>query len=120
MTDEVSSLTASGFGIGLFGDDVEMVRLDDACIDGLWIVLELPLFSFCNSVAGWGCTCVTPLFAVTVSGGLICVCILVLTTSSGHVITPASPPADAAVASSRPIPRSVLPFHLFAQLRSCS
>lgn len=33
MTDEVSSLTASGFGRDVFGEDVEMSRLDDARID---------------------------------------------------------------------------------------
>ena len=30
MTDEVSSLTASGFGMEVFGEEVEMSRLDDA------------------------------------------------------------------------------------------
>ena len=120
MTDEVFSLMASGFGIDVFGDDDEISRFGEACGDGLWTVLGLPALSIRDVIAGCGYAFVAPRVSVTVSGGLICVCILVLTTSKGHVITPASPPAEAAVAASRPKPRSVPPFHLIAQFRSCS
>ena len=120
MTDEVSNLTASGFGIDVFGEDVEMSLRDDARFDGLRAVLALAAFSTRDFVARCGCTFLVPPLGITVSGGMICVCILVFTTSRGHVTTPANPPADAAVAISRPTPRSVLHFHRFAQFRSCS
>ena len=120
MTEEVSNLTASGFGIDVFGEDVEMSRLDDACRDDLRAVPALLAFSTREVVARCGRTFVVPPLGVTISGGLICVCILVFTTSRGHVTSPASPPADAAVKISRPTPRSVLHFHRFAQFRSCS
>lgn len=35
MTDEVSSLTASGLGRDVLGEDVEMSRFDEARVDGL-------------------------------------------------------------------------------------
>jgi hypothetical protein len=54
------------------------------------------------------------------ASGLCCVCILVLTTSRGHVITPAMPPADAPVKISNPIPISLWPTHAFAIFCSCS
>lgn len=54
MTDEVSSLMASGLGIDVFGDDVEMSRLDDGCDDGLCTVLGLPALSIRDVIAGCG------------------------------------------------------------------
>ena len=56
MTDEVSNLTASGFGIDVFGEDVEMSRLDDARIVGVRAVLALATFSTREVVARCGCT----------------------------------------------------------------
>lgn len=77
MTDEVSNLMASGFGMDVFGEDVEMSRLDDACFDELRAVLGLLVVSTREIVARCGCTFVIPPLGVTVSSGLIWVCILV-------------------------------------------
>jgi hypothetical protein len=52
--------------------------------------------------------------------GLICVWILVFTTSKGHVRMPAMQPADAPVNSSSGSPISLLPMHAFANFCSCS
>lgn len=60
------------------------------------------------------------LCAVPDSVGFSCVCILVLTTSSGHVMVPANPPALAAVKISNPRPISLLPTQSFAQCCACS
>ena len=46
--------------------------------------------------------------------------ILVFTTSSGQVITPAMPPADAPVKISKGRPIFLLPVHCFASFCSCS
>ena len=54
------------------------------------------------------------------SCGLSCVWIRVLTTSRGHVSTPAMPPAVAPVVISRPRPISGLPAHCLAHFCSCS
>ena len=48
------------------------------------------------------------------------VCIRVLTTSSGHVRTPANPPAVVAVSISRPMPISSDSAYCLAHFRSCS
>lgn len=112
-------MTASGLRIVVLGEDVDMWRLrEDACI----VRGVCPVGTVCDGVmfAGCGWTFVAPVGGIDVSGGLICVCILVLTTSSGHVITPAMPPADAAVAISRPRPMSLLPAYCLAHVCSCS
>lgn len=49
-----------------------------------------------------------------------CVCILVFTTSSGHVIVPAMPPAVIPVSISSPKPMSFFPLNFFAKSRSFS
>jgi hypothetical protein len=62
-------------------------------------------------------------FGAVVAGeavGLTCVCMRVLTTSSGVVITPAIPPAVAAVKISNGRPMSCDPMYRFASPRSSS
>lgn len=54
------------------------------------------------------------------AGSVCCVCSLVLTTSNGHVNTPAIQPADAPVKISRGRPMSREPIHARASFCSCS
>lgn len=116
--DEVSRLVDPGFGTDVFGEEVEIKRLgpefeDEATYSGL--AAEACLVSLgCIVLAG-----VVDVFALS-SKGLTCVWILVLTTSSGHVMTPAIPPAVVAVIISNARPMSLDPTNCFAHFCSCS
>lgn len=106
-TDEVSKLIHPGRGVCVEGEEVEIdltCCLRDDVAPGIAVV---------DIDAATG-------FDDTKSAGLICVCILVLTTSSGHVITPANPPALAPVKSSKGRPISLHFFHCLAHVCACS
>lgn len=136
MTDEVSRLTAPGLGVCVEGDDVEMFRFCGGC--WLWeeeeedeeeeeVDLLLPDASDVCLLGTSGGVLLDlreeeeeEEDADTGGGGApvplgksdrTWVCRRVLTTSSGHVMAPARPPAPAPVKKSSGRPMSRLPFH---------
>lgn len=112
-------MIAPGLGIDVFGEEFDINRLgEDDCLDEATyscltagILLEGPSRTF---------PAFDDDFVGSSSKGLTWVWILVLTTSSGHVITPAIAPALAAVKTSKPRPMSLPPTHCFAHFCSCS
>lgn len=95
------------------GEDVEMGR---ECEERGLLVLE-GVECFADAVGeSEGCGALVALEAVS----LCCVWMRVLTTSSGVVMTPAMPPALAAVAISRGRPMLLEPMWRFALSRSSS
>lgn len=112
MTDDVSKIGAPGLTVDVEGDDVDIGRdcVRDGDVDCPATGLGRGL-SFTDGSEG--------LAAVNWSG-FCCVWILVFTTSSGQVITPAIPPAVVAVKISNPKPMSRLPTQSFAYFCSCS
>ena len=115
MTDEVSNVGRPGLGTVVLGDDVDMsLRAREAC----------PEFTAPAMDARRGdqfSLFFDPLWAaVAGSFPFDAVCILVLTTSNGHVIIPAKPPAVVAVKTSSLIPMLSDLAYCFAQVRSCS
>src|SRR5687768_14707063 len=95
MTDEVWRAMAPGFGRCVLGDEVDICR-------------------FC----GFGSLACDA--ATSEAGGLTCVCSLVLTTSRGHVKTPARPPAAPPVSNSSGDPISRLFLYTLAHAWNCS
>ena len=93
------------------GEAVEMGRLwvEDEC-EGLERCFEVDEGESVDAGTGDGAG----------EGSLRCVWIRVFTTSRGVVITPAIPPADAAVRISKGSPISFDPTHRFANARSSS
>lgn len=108
---EVSRFIAPGRGVWVDGDEVEIDRV--CCFKGKFVL------GFACTVGGT-ILCAGVCLTGGCAEGLTCVCILVFTTSRGHVITPASPPAAAPVKSSSGNPISLLLFHCRAQVCPCS
>lgn len=115
--DDVSRFIEPGLAIEVFGDDVEIslvcVRVEDGDTLGLGKPFGPGLTGFVRASLVLG-------DAAGASSGFNWVWILVLTTSSGHVITPAKPPALAPVSISNGRPMSLLPAHCLAHVCSCS
>jgi hypothetical protein len=124
MTEDVSSVAAEWCLRDVDGEDVEMSRRD--CLDNdEFDVVNVECFD--DDFARVGDDDEPKDLEVEMDdrlegdeSGLCCVCILVLTTSRGQVITPAMPPADAPVKISSPKPMSLWPTHAFAIFCSCS
>ena len=118
-TEEVSSGTEPVLGTVVLGDEVDINRFCcDACrVSGVKVPLAARV---CRAACDCGFNGLVAGVLGVSCNGLICVWILVLTTSSGQVMTPASPPAVAAVAISSGNPISLLPAHSIANFRSCS
>lgn len=125
MMDDVSSVAAEWARSVVEGEDVEMGRCWDggmgpeaggavivcfAVVPDLGGVLESARFAVLLLA--------TPAGAVV--SGLCCVWMRVFTTSSGHVMTPAMPPAVAPVKISSGRPMSLDPTQALAIFRSCS
>lgn len=123
-TDEVSNIGAPGFTVDVDGEDVD-INLVDCTVFGavsfifVWCfpVVEGPAGAVAAAAAA---TEVARGTDVPNASGLCCVWVLVFTTSSGQVITPAMPPAVVAVRISNGNPMSLLPTHFFASFCSCS
>jgi hypothetical protein len=123
-TEDVSSKGVPGLTVDVDGDEVEIGREWDRNAEELeeeeeedehveWtedVLDEVSLAAGCSPtrVTGLGVS------------GFRWVWILVLTTSSGQVKTPAMPPAVVAVKISRPKPISRWPTHCLAHCCSCS
>ena len=109
MTEDVSSVAAACGLTDVDGDEVEILRVEERREDfGCGVeCLMVVVVAGCDEV--W-----------CISMGWTCVCILVLTTSSGQVITPAIQPAEAAVKISSGRPMSLLPTQARASFCSCS
>lgn len=100
-------MTEPGRGVCVEGEDVEICRT--CCLTE-----EMGAsFIVVDGLNG-------ALLAFALAAELTWVWILVLTTSKGHVITPARPPAAAPVRSSNGVPISLLCFHCLAQVCACS
>jgi hypothetical protein len=118
-TDEASMVAAECIFSEVEGEDVDIGRFDiEAVLDGD----AGGIVCFVGARAEGGCVKVVITgFAVELGmPGLSCVCILVFTTSSGHVNTPAKQPADAPVKTSSRRPMSLFPTHALAIFCSCS
>jgi len=125
-TDDVSNVTAEWCLRDVDGDEVEIGRLgcifdfcgfeveDVECFEGWFEDGED------DGEGGEGFPDGAFDSGIGEASGLCWVCILVFTTSSGQVRTPAIPPAVAAVAISNPKPMSLCPTHAFASFCSCS
>jgi hypothetical protein len=113
MTDDVSRVAAPCALSVVDGEDVDIGRL----CEGLGLVDFDGAECFGDAVGERG---VVGAFAELRGISLCCVCIRVFTTSSGVVITPAMPPALAAVAISSGSPMLFEPMNRFAWSRSSS
>jgi hypothetical protein len=96
-TEDVSSVAAPWALRVVEGDDVEMGRFWEVCVD-VCLAVDVCFEDDAGVTAGFA-----GYFDASGSSGC-CVCMRVLTTSKGVVITPAAPPALAAVAISNRIP----------------
>jgi hypothetical protein len=102
-------LIEPGRGVYVDGDEVEIDRF-------CWfIVAWVAVAALAGTCLVTGVECLSG-----EAGELTCVWMRVLTTSRGHVMTPANPPAAAPVASSRGNPISLLPFHWRDHVWHCS
>ena len=115
--DEVSRLTEPGFVMDVFGEDVEISLVCLRTEEDMMLGLGKP---FGTGLTVFGRTLLVLIDVTDSSVGFNCVCILVFTTSSGHVMTPAKPPALDAVSISRARPISRLPAQALAHFCSCS
>jgi hypothetical protein len=123
ITDEVSRFMQPGRGVCVDGEEVEIKR---ACCLRFGVIGggDTPDFAigvgFDAPGTLRGGDDLIPDEGFMPTCGLTWVCIRVFTTSNGHVITPASPPAAAPVRSSSGNPISLLFFHCRAHVCPCS
>jgi hypothetical protein len=106
ITDEASMVAAECILSEVEGEDVEIGRLD---IEAVLAAEDGGVKCLVGACAEDGCVeeVAKAFEARLCMSGLCCVCILVFTTSSGHVSTPAKQPADAPVKISRARPMSL-------------
>jgi len=113
MTDDVSRVTAPCARRVVEGEEVDMGRF---CVEAVFpAVVEVECFAVDE-----GESVVFGALGDEETAGLCCVWMRVLTTSSGVVITPAMPPAVAAVIISNGKPMLFEPIYCFASPRSSS